>query len=166
MDESEPVPEILHSAFEEGPFTACVSCGADLRDESRFYQIQKAWKGGEVVFELAVCLECAADTMREFSVESMERMHRFFSERFRPTADLESCHFCGRERGPEQEFEIGAACRGGNLLRPMVAVCGECTAASQENLSKKTRDAWGDFVDRNLPGVPDSLSPYMVPITF
>ncbi len=48
----------------------------------------------------------------------------------------------------------------------MVAVCGECTAASQENLSKKTRDAWGDFVDRNLPGVPESLSPDMVPITF
>ncbi len=164
MCEPEPVPEILHSAFEEGPFIRCVSCDGDLTD--RMYQIQKAWRNGEVVFELAVCLECAADTMREFSAESMRRMQAFFTDRFNPSDDLESCHFCGKARSADMEYELGAACRGDQLLRPIVLVCGECSAASQENLSQKTRDAWGDFVDKNLPGIPESLAPEPVPLTF
>jgi hypothetical protein len=164
--EREPVPQIMHSVFEEGPFKACVSCGADLSAPDRMYQIQKAWKNDEVVFELAVCLQCAAETMKEFSQESMERMQRFFGERFRPTEGIDSCHFCGKERSPELEHEIGAACRGTDLLRPLVVVCGECSSASHENLSRKTRDAWGEFVERNVPGVPESLSPDFVPVTF
>ncbi|MHC4473583.1 MAG: hypothetical protein ACYTDY_20085 [Planctomycetota bacterium] len=164
--EPEPIPEVLHSAYEEGPFSACISCGADLTEPSCMYQIQKAWRHGEVVFELAVCVGCAAETMKEFSQESLEKMQRFFQDRYRPAEEEGSCDFCGKSRGPDSEFEIGAACRGTFLLRPMVTVCGECTAASQEDLSQKTRDAWGRFVERNLPGVPESLSPDVVPITF
>jgi hypothetical protein len=163
--EPTPIPEVLHSAYLDGPFRECVSCGEDLDATAMPYQVNKTWKGGEVVFELAVCFKCAAETMAEFSQESMERMQAFFQERYRPTTEPMSCNFCGQRQTSESEYGIGAACRQGLLLRPMVLVCGECNAASQEGLSRKTRDAWGDFVDRNLPGVPRELEPEPIPFT-
>ena len=34
-----PVPALLHSAFEEGPFQACVACGKDLTAPAATYQV-------------------------------------------------------------------------------------------------------------------------------
>jgi hypothetical protein len=167
-DEDDPIsiPEVLHSAYLEAPFRECVSCGTDLSDPDCIYQIQKTWKGGEVVLELAICGACAANLLRDFSEESLERMQRFFGERFRGEEAEDACNFCGAEIGEDTEYEIGAACRGSNMLRPPIRVCGECVASSQENLSRKTREAWGEFLDLNLPGVPQSMEPDTVPFTF
>ena len=170
MDEQsqtpEPVPQILDSAYLEGPFAECVSCGSDLADPDVIYQIHKTWKSGEVVFEFALCANCAMDTMQDFSEESMERMEAYYGDHFRPRQGLSTCDFCGKEKAPDSEFTLGAGCRGGYLLRPVIVICGECTAASQDNLSRKTRDAWGEFIDRTIPGVPHALEPENVPFTF
>ena len=155
--EPEPIPGILYSAYLEGPFTKCSACDGDLPVPDKLYQIQKTWRRGEVVFEIAICLECAARLMSEFSRESLMKMQNFFRENFREAAGIDECRFCGIRRGPDTEYEIGAACRGSFLLRPPVLVCADCVASSQENLSKKTRDAWGDFIENNLPGVPAGL---------
>ena len=161
-----PIPSVLHSAYLEGPFAECVSCGADLSDTELPYQIQKTWRSGEVVFELAICARCAADSMKEFSEESLEKMQTYFADHFQPAESLDHCHFCRDPVEPGTEFGVGAPCRGPFLLRPPVVICGGCTAASQENLSQKTRDAWGDFIDRTLPGVPRELEPDTVPFAF
>ncbi len=177
-----PVPQLLHSAFSEGPFKACVSCGADLTGPAAIYQLQKTWKNGEVVFELAVCAECAAKAARDFSRESFERIQQFLGERYQPAFDLGHCHFCRRRLDGKNpgldgknpgldgenpaEYEAGAFCRGGFLLRPVVIICTRCSELSQENLSEQTRKAWGDFVDQNLPGVPYSLEPDSIPVIF
>jgi hypothetical protein len=161
-----PVPESMHSVYLEGPFTQCVSCGADLMEEANPYQIQKVWRTGEVVFELALCLGCAEQTMREFSRESIERMQAFFRERYRPVEGNDHCHFCGAAREPESEFAMLASCHAGLLLRPMTVICGKCNADSQEGLSRKTRDAMEDFIGKNLPGVPFELEPDKVPFGF
>jgi hypothetical protein len=166
MDEPSPIPEILHATWPEGPFRTCVACGGDLAEEDRLYQIQKVWRHGEVVLEMAICAECAVRTAREFSEESLRRLGEYFEERYRPGLGLDRCHFCGGERTPDSEFEIGAACRGPFLLRPPVVVCSACNEAAQEHLSEKTRDAWGRFVDTNLPGVPESMEPDPVPFGF
>jgi hypothetical protein len=163
-----PVPPLLFSAFEEGPFKACVVCGADLTAPQTTYQIQKTWKRGEVTFELAVCAACAGMAAKDFSKESLERISQFLADRYRPSLDLGHCHTC-RQRldgGEPAEFEVGGYCRGARLLRPVVIVCATCSEAAQENLSAQTRKAWGDFVDRNLPGVPQSLEPDSVPMIF
>ncbi len=165
-EDTPPVPEVLHSAFHEGPFPRCLVCGADLTDPGTFYQIQKTWRRGEVVFEMAICAECAVDQVREFSRESLEKMQAFFRERYRGDGGLEQCHFCGRGLSPDGEYEIGAFCRGAFLARPPVVVCAECAAAAQEDLSRKTRDAWGRFIEENLPGVPKEMEPDSVPFTF
>jgi len=161
-----PVPKSLHSAFLDGPFDKCVSCSADLLAPGCVYQIQKSWKGSEVVFELAVCAHCAEETVREFSEESLSRIQRFLTERYRPSLKLDHCHFCRKAVDENTDHELGAPCMGLNLLRPVVMICADCSQASQDNLSRKTRDAWGNFVDDNIPGVPESLEPENVPFTF
>ena len=161
-----PIPAALHSAFLDGPFDKCVSCSADLLAPGCVYQIQKSWKGSEVVFELAVCARCAMETMREFSEESLARIQTFLSKRYRPSLRLDHCHFCRKALDEGTDHEIGAPCMGSGLLRPVVLICAECSRSSQENLSQKTRNTWKDFVDRNIPGVPDALEPENVPFTF
>ena len=158
-----PIPDFMQSVFEEGPFRKCVSCGAAL-DSERFYQIQKAWRNGEVVFEMAICTECAARTIREFSQESLERMQAFFEERFRETDDARGCNFCGKIVGLDEEYEMAAFCQGGFLARGVNLVCGTCSSASQENLSRQTRDSWGRFVEDNIPGVPHALELDILPV--
>jgi hypothetical protein len=163
----EPIPDILHSAYLEGPFTRCSACGTELPDGRFPYQIQKTWRGREVVFEMALCVRCAEGCMSQFSRESLERMQRFFQERFRgPVEGIDACHFCGTPIGEDSEYEIGASCLGAQLLGPPVVACAECNARAQENLSRKTRDAWGDFIRDNFPGVPEELSPERLPVTF
>jgi len=165
-EELPPVPEVLHSVFAEGPFEKCDVCGGALTDPGSFYHLQKTWKAGEVVFEIAVCATCMLKTMEEFSEESRENMMRFQQERYRPGEDLETCHFCGRSLGPGEEYELGAVCLGSRLARPPAAMCGDCSAKMQEDLSKKTKDSWGRFVEDNVPGVPLEREPDRLPMAF
>lgn len=168
VPELPPVPALLHSAFEDGPFKACVACGADLTTPEAIYQVQKTWKSGEVTFELAICAECAGQAAKDFSEESFARIQQFLAERYHPSLDLGHCHICRRRVDGEEptEYEVGGYCRGASLLRPVVVICGKCSEQAQENLSEQTRKAWGDFVDRNLPGVPSSLEPDSIPVLF
>ncbi len=162
------IPELLYSACDEGPFKACVACGADLTSPEAIYQVQKTWKNDEVVFELAVCARCASLAARDFSAESFERIQRFLMERYQPSLDLGHCHFCRKRLDGEEpaEYEVGGFCRGVRLLRPVVIICTSCSEKSQEDLSEQTRKAWGDFVDSNIPGVPRSLEPDTIPVMF
>jgi len=161
-----PIPALLHSEFHEGPFTKCDACGADLLAETSVYQIQKNWKRGEVVFEIALCVSCLMETMTCLSKESMERLRRFQQEHYRECEDLDSCHFCRRSIGPEDEYEVGGIATRMFLARPPIVMCGDCAGAIQEQLSKKTRDGWSDFMDRVVPGVPGEMVPEGLPITF
>jgi hypothetical protein len=168
VPELPPVPEELHSAYEEGPFRKCVACDADLTGPEAIYQIQKTWKNDDVIFELAVCAECANKAAQDFSQESFERIQEFLLTRYQPSFDFGECHFCRQRLDGDEpaEYEMGGYCRGGRLLRPVVVICTKCSEKSQENLSEQTRKAWGDFVDRNVPGVPFSLEPDSIPVIF
>jgi len=161
-----PIPEFLHSAFAEGPFTKCDACGAALRERPVPYQLQKTVKRGDVVFEIALCLPCLMGAMRDFSEESMERIRRFHEERYRPSDRLDECHFCRAAVGPESEYEIGAVCAGVFLARDPVVMCANCGGELSESLSKRTRDAWGEFLDDHVPGVPKEMEPDTLPMAF
>jgi hypothetical protein len=160
----EPVPPLLHSAFSEAPFRSCSVCGEDLLASSVPYQVQKVWRHGQVVFEMAVCARCGARLLREFSQESMARMQDFVTQRYRPNLPIAVCHFCGAIIPADGEYEIGAACSGSLLLKPVIVVCAACNSGLQEKLSRKTREAWGDFVERNFPGVPSEMEPQNTPL--
>jgi len=151
-----PIPEDLHSAYERGPFRACVHCGEVLTD-GRVYEIQKVFRGTEVVFEMAVCHSCGESLSREFSEESLERVQTFLVNNFKPSTKAEHCNFCGFPRGLFENYTLLGACRASSLLVPSIVICNDCSEKLQEVLSKKTRDANDDFIRDHFPGVPADL---------
>lgn len=154
--EPRPIPDLLHSAYEEGPFRSCTVCG-DVLTDGRLYEIQKVFRGTEAIFEMAICHTCGEGVAREFSEQSMESVRRFLEEHFRPAQEGQHCNFCGFPRGVVQNYTIVGACREHSLVLPSLVMCEKCTERVQEELSQKTRDAHDDFVRDHFPGVPADL---------
>jgi hypothetical protein len=151
-----PIPAELHSAYERGPFRVCVHCSEVLTD-GRVYEIQKVFRGQEVVFEMAVCHNCGEKMSREFSEESLERVQSFLVNSFKPSPKPEHCHFCGFPRGLFENYTFVGVCRETSLILPSIVMCDSCSEKLQELLSKKTRDIQDDFVRDHFPGVPADL---------
>ncbi len=152
----QPIPDLLHSVYEKGPFRACCMCGHHLAD-GRLYEIQKVFRGKEAIFEMAICHGCGEDVAREFSQESMENMKQFLVANFRPSPEPSHCHFCGFPRALVHDFTIVGMCRQTSLLLPSIIMCEKCSERLQGKLSRKTREAQGDFVRDHFPGVPEGL---------
>ncbi|MBI4585555.1 MAG: hypothetical protein HY717_16195 [Planctomycetes bacterium] len=153
---STPIPEVLFSVYESGPFKTCTVCGEVLTD-GRLYEIQKVFRGKEAVFEMAVCHKCGENVSKEFSEQSMENIKNFLLANFKPTLEPLHCHFCGFPRGLISSFTIVGACKENSLILPSVIMCEKCGERLQEKLSRKTREVQGDFIHDNFPGVPADL---------
>ncbi len=152
----QPIPQLLHSVFEKGPFKTCCVCSKVLTD-GRLYEIQKVFKGREAIFEMAICHGCGEEVAQEFSNESKENMKKFLVDNFRPAPEPAQCHFCGFPRNLVPNFTIVGMCQKFSLLVPSIIMCEKCTERLQGKLSRKTREAQGDFIKDNFPGVPEGL---------
>ncbi len=153
--EPPPIPDELHSAYTDEPFASCTRCGEGLIDYPGGFQISKAWKRGECVFEYALCDHCRATLMEEFSKESKERLARFQDDHVHFDAGLNVCSVCEKERTKENmdEFVLTGVCDGDRLLHGIM-VCGKCGEETQKLISKHTRDTWRRFREENFPGPP------------
>ncbi len=158
--EPQPIPELLHSVYSEGPFRQCTVCDRDLSDGT-VYEIQKVFRGTEVVFEYALCFGCYEDISQEFSRESIERVQNFVESEFKPVEDVTHCHFCGLPRSVIHNFTLVGMCCKHALIVPGLVMCETCEERLQTVLSQKTRDVQGDFIRDNFPGIPANfdLSP-------
>ena len=152
----EPVPELLHSAYDKAAFSSCTICSKSL-EACGLYEIQKVFHGTEAVFEMAICQACGEALAREFSEESIASVHRFLLGNYRPSENCQHCNFCGLPRGLIPNFTALGVCRSESLVVPTIIVCERCTEGLQEKLSKKTRDVQGDFIGDHFPGVPEGL---------
>src|SRR5688572_2906141 len=110
-----PIPPELHSFFHGGPFEVCSIFHEDLAGES-LYEIQKVYRGTEVVFEMAICDSCGERQCREISRESMEALKTFLHSHFRPSRGILCCHFCGLPKPSKPGYTIIGACKGRVLL--------------------------------------------------
>lgn len=156
-DDYEPplIPDELHSEYTEGPFASCTRCGEGLKDYPGGFQISKAWKNGECVFEYALCDHCRTQLMEEFSGESKKSLAKFQDERVRFDAGLACCSVCSKPRtkGNKAEFVVTGVCDGDRLLHGIM-VCGTCGEETQKLISTHTRDTWRRFREDNFPGPP------------
>jgi hypothetical protein len=87
------IPEEFWSAYSEQPFESCIDCGAVLSDASLPYAIQKHFVAGEAVFEMAMCMECAARLQEQFSQASRQALQdqiRLAPERVRRQQEAEA----------------------------------------------------------------------------
>lgn len=154
-DEPPAIPNELHSDYLERPFVHCTRCGESLHDFPGGFQISKAWKRGECVFEYALCDHCRNQLMEEFSDESKKKLAHFQDEHVRFDGGLDKCSVCSAERHAhnDSEFVLTGVCEGDHLLHGIM-VCGKCGEATQKLISTHTRDTWRRFREQNFPGPP------------
>lgn len=154
-NEPPPIPKELHSDYLEGAFVHCTRCGESLHDFPGGFQISKAWKRGECVFEYALCDHCRNQLMDEFSEESKKKLADFQDKHVRFDGGLDHCSVCGTERHAhnDSEFVLTGVCDGNHLLHGIM-VCGKCGEETQKLISTHTRDTWRKFREQNFPGPP------------
>lgn len=157
----EPIPEVLHSFYEERPFVSCTRCGESLSDFKEGFKISKNFKRGEVIVEYALCMPCMEGMMDEASDESKRLIQEFHEERFREDADgFEECSLCEKRKDEarDDEFGLTGICQGDDIL-DRALVCVDCMEDMAEVISEETRGKWNRFREENFPGVPGDFEP-------
>ncbi len=168
------IPAKFENSISEKNFSHCSVCGADLIANNKDYLIEKAYKrfannlGEELLFEIAVCFDCAETMKGELSKESLESISAFFQKKSfeqkqaNPNPDpsilLGQCLLSGKNLCDMQEYQVYAHCRGGQLAdhHSYYMLSDEIIEEIQELLSDHTRDQLQKFSDDNL-GIPPEL---------
>lgn len=156
----EPIPEILHSFYEERPFLSCTRCGEGLHDFANGYKVSKNFKQGEVIIEYALCMPCMEGMMNEASEESKRLLQEFQEERFRNVSGFHDCALCEKtqETARGAEFGLMGICQGNDMIDSAM-ICIECMEEMSEIISDETRGKWNRFREENFPGVPGDFEP-------
>ncbi len=149
-----PMPREFHSEYEGRPFQNCSRCGESL-EAFEYYQINKAFRAGECIFEYVFCATCRDAMLDEFSEESKANLLKHQEKHLRSDAhDTAHCGFCGCSRSdiPQKDFTITALGQQNRLLDSLL-ICFDCQSGMHELLSQHTRDVRRRFFEE-LPGVP------------
>ena len=78
------IPPVYYPFDSNEPFKECLVCGTDLTLGTRDYFVEKAiknhveFKVKDVVFEYAMCSECAEKMQKSMSEESQQNMQNYF----------------------------------------------------------------------------------------
>lgn len=164
------IPPEFYSFETRGLFTHCLECDRYLLEDDCDYIIERAirnypgFKATDVVFDYAICLDCAEAMHQKLSKESLEQMQLYFAE----NVDLQSrthkvdsqnldsltakCMVKGKAKADCEEFQIYAHCRGKKLFlqTPPYMICGQAIEELTERLSKETKDQLGGFFDKHF----------------
>jgi hypothetical protein len=153
---SGPLPESLHSAFHEGPFPSCSDCDRSFLGGDELHVVERVFRGGEPIFEYALCFDCALRLLSEYSEESKEALERYFTETTAPDDAPEgACDRCGRPgTADDDERCVAGAAIGGTQLGKTTIVCGPCAEGADAVVSKKTRESFDAFMRRVAPTLP------------
>ncbi len=149
----------------ERPFENCKSCGVSLEHlpfvvEKGLWQ-QHGLAEPTVVFEIAMCLNCAEEHRQSLSASSMQKIQTYFEENADTAAmqshtpgGLETCVVSGKNVSELEEVQFYAYFVPG-MENPAAsyAVSGEVMEQVIELLSAETRDEIDDFMERNF-GLP------------
>ena len=165
-----PIDKAFYPFDNEEPFQECTMCKLKFEEETDFL-IEKAVKGNDVIFEIAMCLPCAENMRKQLSAESIERIEEFmsgvdFEERANHFLNNQSdeiddyigkCLVSGKPIDKNEEHQIYAYCQGGEMIYSALpyAISGEIMEQVQELLSPETKQELDDFMDQYL--IPDDL---------
>ncbi|MDF9797506.1 hypothetical protein OKW21_002769 [Catalinimonas alkaloidigena] len=173
------IPSIFHPFEKDEPFSHCVSCNSLLLENETEYVIEKAirqypeYGTTDVIFEYAMCLECALKMRNELSRESLERVQAYMTEKsnlieqsqkLRASHNWDinewigNCAFTGQSIKDQNEYQIFAHCRGNQMVFSMMPymISSQAMDEMAELLSEKTQDELNRFVNDNF-GIPPEL---------
>lgn len=167
------IPVDFYSFETNEPFSHCIECNTWLLDEKTEYLVEKAiknyqgYKATDVIFDYAICMDCAESRRKAISSESMRSIMRYFqaniSEEMRAlhversaTENLNHCLVKGISREECDEFQIFAHCVGRQLheSNPPYMVCSQVVEELITELSAKTIDEMNGFLTKHFSPDP------------
>jgi len=145
-------------------------CQRPLLEEFSVYFIEKAIRNGEVEFEYAICMDCAAKMKGSMSEESIRNMENYFknnsriqeyqqkifeAEELSVEDFLSACVVKGTSISELKEYQMIGVFQGDRLYHYSVPfiISSEATEEINELLSKKTKGEMDDFID-DFIGIP------------
>lgn len=184
-DQLPDIPKEFYNSETETPFTNCLVCECDLKQETQPYSIERAIRHypemelKSVVFEYAMCAKCMSQMESELSSETKMAMMQYFAEHFnyanRPNWDpdtedeelnqsifdisewISSCSIKELPISELYEYTLCARCIGGKII-PEVApymISGVAQDDLIELFSNKSIGFLDDFTDRHFSGPPE-----------
>ncbi len=179
MDEDQnPIPKTFFQHSGASAFRNCVACKRDLHAGDCDYMIEKAIRkfpsveASEVMFEYAICTDCANKARESLSEESRKSIDELLqSEPVRQNSlsaltgaterEGDATHICmitGQTLEDSDEFQLYAHCRGKSLSPYSNAfmLSGKAMEIIAELLSEETKDELERFRDTHF-GLPPEL---------
>jgi len=175
------IPKIFHNYSTGDKFSKCIDCDRDLLDGETEYFIEKAiksYKGftaTDIIFEYAICINCAEKLRKQMSAESMQSIEQYFAENVdfidrmqmmqanpgNPEAWMQKCLVKGTNTEELEEYQIYAHCKGGNLVTSHMPYMVSSMALDEVSnlLSQKTLDELDNFMDNHFGPPPELMEP-------
>lgn len=171
------IPTIFKHHITGEHFERCISCDTYLLESGTPYLIEKAvkkypgYQATDVLFEYAMCMNCAAKMRQELSSESLQRIQQYFEQKvnfYDRLEDLEGCNdpqqwlshciITGKPIHTLDEYQLLAYCEGKQLQfsgMPYM-ISGQAADEMTHLLSNKTIGEINRFIDENF-GLPPEL---------
>ena len=176
MEGHSEIDSIFHNSETGGPFSNCLMCNKELIQSNEQYLIEKVMRRvpalnlTEVLFEYAICMNCAQQTHEQMSKSSREAVERFFHENVKHGIiklegdRLDFCVFTGKRIDATLEYSLHAQCIGDKMVQSVFPYAMSDDAMDQivNRLSNETLDELDRFKNEYFGGPPeleDVLSP-------
>jgi hypothetical protein len=158
-----PIPEVLHSFYEDRPFRTCTRCGESLIHFEEGFRISKNFRLGETILEYAMCMPCLTRMIDEMSEESKQRHAEYQAKHYRGVSGFDECALCEETRVGVRDGEYGliGVCQGEHMSDSAM-ICVHCMETMAELMSEQSRRTWERFREENFPGVPCDLEPFPI----
>lgn len=176
--EKDHIPSEFYSFETNAPFEKCIECEKYLLDEDTEYIIEKAvktydgYEAKDVIFDYAICMDCAEIMRKEISKESWEKMMHYFQENMdvegrlqmqeqEPSEYLKQCMIKKTDINSCREYQVFAHCKGSklNLENPPYMLSGEVMDELLPLLSDKTIDEMNGFFKKHFSPDPSFFEP-------
>lgn len=168
-DSLDNIPEEFYSFNTGEPFDKCSDCERNLLEPGVIYVIEKAirqyegYTAKDVIFECAICLNCAERVKNELSKESLSNMMKFYEEmmmggqQFEDGETMSKCAATGTPRKKLTNYQINALCDGSKLspFQPPYLISGEILEEMNDILSDSTRDFLDDYQQKFIGPSPE-----------
>lgn len=154
-----PIAPEFHSVEHGGLFQYCLGCERDLLANEEAYLVEKVYSQSEVIYEYALCQNCAGNMQEELSKESKKSVRRYIKKHRRVKQDFSRCNFCLIDRDELLGYNLMGACIGYSMLHfnvPML-ICEDCLEGLTAELSEQTRKRLDRFQDEFFPGPPGEV---------
>lgn len=173
-----PIPSEFYSFETNSPFEHCIECEKYLLEDGTEYLVEKAirnydgFTAKDVVFDYAICMDCAETMHKQISTESMNTMMRYFTENMDveerlamklegPEQCIRQCMFKKIKSEDCKDYQLIAHCNGMTLSmeNPPYLISGQVIEELMPLLSEQTLGEMDGFFHKHFSPDPSFFEP-------